>query len=103
MAPGIWCWLGCWPVRRPTAPSTGRSVWTPRSPAPINTPPTSPVSQGAGSNYTNPGIEPPDHGIGRSRGGLTTKIHHLVDGAGRPLVVLLTAGQANDAPVFDHL
>jgi transposase len=34
---------------------------------------------------------------------LTTKIHHLVDGAGRPLVVLVSAGQANDAPVFEHL
>ena len=88
---------------RPTEPSTGRSRWTPRSPAPINTPPTSPATQGAGSNYTNPRIEPPDHGIGRSRGGLTSKIHHLVDGAGRPLVVLVVAGQAHDAPVFDHL
>lgn len=34
---------------------------------------------------------------------MTTKIHHLVDGAGRPLVVLVPAGQANDAPVFEHL
>lgn len=34
---------------------------------------------------------------------MTTKIHHLVDGAGRPLVVLVSAGQANDAPVFEHL
>ncbi|WP_407662274.1 IS5 family transposase [Mycolicibacterium rutilum] len=60
-------------------------------------------TQGAGSNYTNPRIEPPDHGIGRSRGGLTSKIHHLVDGRGRPLVVLVSPGQANDAPVFEHL
>ena len=49
---------------------------------------------GAGSNHTNPRIEPPDQGIGRSRGGLTSKIHHLVDGAGRLLVVLVSAGQA---------
>jgi putative transposase len=34
---------------------------------------------------------------------LTSKIHHLVDGLGRPLVVLVSAGQANDAPVFEHL
>jgi transposase len=45
-------------------------------------------------------VEPPDHALGRSRGGLTTKIHQLVDGRGRPLVILLTAGQANDAPMF---
>jgi transposase len=69
----------------------------------ISTPRTSPVTQGAGSNYKNPAIEPPDHGIGRSRGGFTSKIHHLVDGAGRPLVVLVSAGQAHDGPVFEHL
>ena len=45
-------------------------------------------------------LKPPDHAIGRSRGGLSTKIHQLVDGAGRPLVVLLTPGQAGDSPMF---
>ncbi|WP_414738883.1 IS5 family transposase [Mycobacterium nebraskense] len=69
----------------------------------ISTPRTSPVTQGAGSNYKNPAIEPPDHGIGRSRGGWTSKIHHLVDGAGRPLVILVSAGQAHDGPVLEHL
>ena len=34
--------------------------------------------------------------LGRSRGGLTTKIHALVDGRGRPLCYLLTPGQAAD-------
>jgi putative transposase len=34
---------------------------------------------------------------------LTSKIHHLVDGLARPLVVLVSAGQANDAPLFEHL
>ena len=70
------------------------------------TPPTSPVSQGAGSSYTNPPdplAEPPDHAVGRSRGGLSTKIHQLVDGNGLPLVVLLTAGQAGDSPMFGPL
>lgn len=43
-------------------------------------------------------MEPADHGIGRSRGGLTSKVHLLVDGRGRPLSVLLTAGQAGDNP-----
>jgi transposase len=69
----------------------------------ISTPRISAATRGAGSNYKNPRIEPPDHGIGRSRGGLTSKIHHLVDGLGRPLVVLVSAGQANDAPIFEHL
>ena len=34
--------------------------------------------------------------IGRSKGGLTTKIHAVVDGLGRPLCFLLTPGQAAD-------
>ncbi|WP_394816038.1 IS5 family transposase [Streptomyces gibsoniae] len=38
-----------------------------------------------------------DHALGRSRGGLTTKIHLACDGKGRPLAVLLTAGQRHDS------
>jgi transposase len=41
--------------------------------------------------------EPDDHALGRSRGGLTTKIHLACDGRGRPLAVLLTAGQRHDS------
>ena len=36
--------------------------------------------------------------LGRSRGGLSTKIHLAVDGRGRPLAVVLTGGQAGDNP-----
>ena len=36
--------------------------------------------------------------MGRSRGGWTTKTHLSVDGAGRPLSVRVTAGQAGDNP-----
>jgi len=36
--------------------------------------------------------------MGRSRGGLTTKIHALVDAEGRPVRLSLTPGQAGDAP-----
>src|SRR5512139_2469116 len=97
------CWPGCFLPPSTPGSSTGLSRWTPQSPARISMPRTSPATQGAGSNYTNPRVEPPDHAIGRSRGGLTSKIHHLVDGVGRPLVVLVSAGQANDAPVFEHL
>ncbi|ORA06163.1 hypothetical protein BST14_28235 [Mycobacterium arosiense ATCC BAA-1401 = DSM 45069] len=74
----------------------------PRSTGPINTRRTRPVltrTQGAGSNYTNLPLaecEPAGHGIGRSRGGLTTKIHTAVDGNGRPLAVVVTGGQRND-------
>ena len=48
-------------------------------------------------------MEPPDHAIGRSRGGLSTKVHQLVDGRGRPLVVALTAGQAGDSTMLKPL
>ena len=41
--------------------------------------------------------------MGRSRGGLTTKIHALVDAEGRPVRLELTAGQAADAPMAEKL
>lgn len=34
--------------------------------------------------------------MGRSRGGLTTKIHAMVDADGRPITLALTPGQAHD-------
>jgi transposase len=37
-----------------------------------------------------------EEALGRSRGGLTTKIHAVVDALGRPLCFLLTPGQAAD-------
>lgn len=55
------------------------------------------LTGGPGSNYKNPGVEPPEHAVGRSRGGLSTKIQHLVDGHGRSQVTLLTPGQAGDS------
>ncbi|WSJ34416.1 IS5 family transposase [Streptomyces subrutilus] len=45
--------------------------------------------------------EPGDHALGRSRGGLTTKVHLVADGRCRPLAVLLSAGQRNDALFFE--
>ena len=43
--------------------------------------------------------------MGRSRGGLTTKVHALVDAEGRPIALKLTEGQAHDgcsaADMFD--
>jgi hypothetical protein len=35
--------------------------------------------------------------MGRSRGGLTSKIHALVDAEGRPIELRLTGGQVHDA------
>jgi transposase len=36
--------------------------------------------------------------LGRSRGGLTSKIHLAVDGRGFPMSIILTPGQAGDNP-----
>ena len=44
-----------------------------------------------------------DHCLGRSRGGLTTKIHAVVDAQGLPIRLGLTAGQAHDGQVADKL
>jgi transposase len=43
-------------------------------------------------------VEPVDRALGRSRGGLSTKIHALTDDRTRPVTVILTGGQAGDNP-----
>ncbi|WP_354402415.1 IS5 family transposase [Streptomyces sp. PvR018] len=45
--------------------------------------------------------EPDNHGLGRSRGGLSTKVHVASDSHARPLAFHITAGQSGDAPVFE--
>ncbi|WP_407568231.1 IS5 family transposase [Arsenicicoccus dermatophilus] len=58
---------------------------------------------GGSSNHKNLLSEPADHAIGRSRGGLSTKVHQLCDGQGRPIVVLLGPGQGSDSRMFTNL
>src|SRR5690606_34253655 len=106
MGPGTASWPTCW--LRPTRPGrwTGWSRWTPRSLAPTSTPrtPLAPIrTQGARANHKESGPEkgePAGHGIGRSRGGLTTKIHAAVDGRGRPLAAVITDGHRNDGALL---
>ncbi|MGH3926965.1 MAG: IS5 family transposase [Pseudonocardiaceae bacterium] len=65
------------------------------------------TTQGAGSNDKN--SEPPPakrgdrEGLGRSRGGLSTKIHLLADSWCRPLARATTAGQRHDSLAFEPL
>ena len=47
-----------------------------------------------------PGAEPADHGLGRSRGGLSTKIHLSCEQRQKPLSIVITAGQRGDSPQF---
>ncbi|BCW73431.1 IS5 family transposase [Arthrobacter sp. NicSoilB8] len=58
---------------------------------------------GGPSNYMTLFAEPDDHAIGRARGGLSTKIHALVEDNGRPVVLLGAPGQGRDAPTFTPL
>ncbi len=44
--------------------------------------------------------EPADHALGRSRGGLSTKLHLACEQGGKPLSMLLTAGHRGDSPQF---
>ncbi|MET9047477.1 IS5 family transposase [Streptomyces sp. NPDC004362] len=49
------------------------------------------------SRRSRPGgvtTEPADHGLGRSRGGLTTKLHLAVEQRQKPMSIVITAGPA---------
>jgi transposase len=45
--------------------------------------------------------EPDDHALGRSRGGLSTKLHLACEHGQKLLSVVLTGGQRGDAPQFE--
>ncbi|WP_405681499.1 IS5 family transposase [Streptomyces sp. NBC_00868] len=45
--------------------------------------------------------EPEDHGLGRSRGGLSTKLHLAVEQGQKPMSIVITAGQRGDSPQFE--
>ncbi|MFF7211705.1 IS5 family transposase [Streptomyces sp. NPDC008238] len=47
-----------------------------------------------------PPLAADDQGLGRSRGGLTTKIHVAVEQAQRPMPLVVTSGQRGDSPQF---
>lgn len=55
----------------------------------------------AGGGKSDP-REPEDHALGRSRGGFSTKLHLLFDGAGPPVHVALTAGQVHETTALEE-
>ncbi|WP_371628189.1 MULTISPECIES: IS5 family transposase [unclassified Streptomyces] len=58
----------------------------------------------AGGKKGSPkGDEAGDHALGRSRGGLSTKLHLVCDGHGRPLAFVLTGGNVNDCTRFEEV
>ncbi|GAA4606168.1 IS5 family transposase [Actinoallomurus liliacearum] len=44
--------------------------------------------------------EPADHALGRSRGGLTTKLHLSCEQGQKPMSIVVTGGQRGDSPQF---
>ena len=56
----------------------------------------------AGASATDgTATEPPDHALGRSRGGYGSKIHLVCDGKGLPMAVTVTAGQRHESTQFE--
>ncbi|MFJ9684611.1 transposase [Streptomyces bacillaris] len=45
--------------------------------------------------------EPVGHGLGRSRGGFTTKLHLAVEQGQKPVSIVVTAGRRGDSPQFE--
>jgi transposase len=45
--------------------------------------------------------EPPDHALGRSRGGFGTKVHLVCESHGFILAINVTAGQVHESKVFE--
>ena len=46
--------------------------------------------------------EPPDHALGRSRGGFGTKVHLVCDGRGVPLAAVVTPGQRHESTQLER-
>jgi transposase len=51
----------------------------------------------------NPAGGQAQHAIGRTKGGINTKLHAVVDGRGRALALVLTAGQAHELQAAPQL
>ncbi len=120
MVPGPGCWMSCAAVvirtPMPTMDRSGRWGWIPRWFGPISTPParatrrrptslrrTSPArrrTQGAGSNDKESDPSTDREALGRSRGGVSTKIHLAADARARPISRVITPGQRHDTVAF---
>lgn len=47
--------------------------------------------------------EPPDHALGRSRGGFGTKLHLVCDSRGNPIAFDITPGQKHESTAFEEV
>jgi transposase len=53
----------------------------------------------AGAHHSTPAAE----ALGRSQGGFSTKVHVRIEGQGRRMTLVLTPGQAHEAPILPKL
>ena len=84
------------PTSTPPVPATGRRLMCPRrSSRPRRS------TQGAGSNHKKSAAKPSREALGRSRGGLTCKIHLAADTRCRPIARVTTAGHRHDSLAFE--
>ncbi|MFJ4343534.1 IS5 family transposase [Streptomyces sp. NPDC088915] len=56
-----------------------------------------------GDELEDPACATAGEALGRSRGGLTTKVHLACDGRGLPPAVVVTPGNVNDSTVFEKV
>lgn len=95
---GVWAWI--WVQLQALADAAGLITWQVSVDSTINRA----HQHAAGARHRPhaqvepPGDEPGDHALGRSRGGLSTKIHLACEHDRKPLSLLITAGQTGDSP-----
>ena len=80
---------------RPMLVTSRRPMSTRRSSPPRRS------TQGAGSNYKKSSAKLNREALGRSRGGLTSKIHLAADTRCRPIARVTTAGHRHDSLAFE--
>jgi transposase len=100
MGPGRRSWTACGLGATRQRARTGLSAWTPPWSARTSTLPVPARPGGALTNDKNPATAAGREALGRSRGGLTTKVHLAADRRCRPLTSILTPGQHADCPQF---
>jgi transposase len=92
----------CARISTPLAPGVvRRRIWPPTQPWRSSATPRRP--QGAASNDTDCAADNDREALGRSRGGLSTKIHLAADDRCRPIARVITPGQRHDAVAFQPL
>jgi len=91
------------PIRRSRAVAPDSCAWSAvTSPRTRTSRPRASPIRTIPSSWKGPGTNPDNReGLGRSRGGLSTKVHLVADARCRPVARLITPGQRHDSIVFE--